>query len=264
MQSLRGSGRTAMDRENAHGATKNGHGDLYGGTGNMPLVDDMQGMRVSYQGSSASQPQMQHPGVTAAVGYPGLGVDVGVVPAAAYATEKTFNYVNDCTLTIGNTPSGFTMLMIHITGTPFFGVGAVYSTSAVELTDAEIHYNSKDDFLLDESIDPTSALPLHVDKDRRLHKVSLYKVEETGEYRIDFVKMSKTGIPELDAQDAWKDLDDMADPEARRRQIELVMQFTELLKHSRDEPDMVLVGRIPSGYPELQPCVGTVVFKRAQ
>ena len=250
-----------MNRANAHCVGEGEPCDLYGGSGSVPLVDNVQGIGITYQENNSNSHQQLH---TPPAGYTSPAVGMQDLPQAIYATEKAFNYVNDCTLTISNTPSGFTMMMIHITGTPFFGVGAVYSTSVVEITDAEIHYNSKDDFLLDESIDPNSVLPLHVDKDRRLHKVSMYKVGDMGEYRVDFVKMAKTGIPELDAQDPWKDLDDMDDTEASRRQIELVMQFTELLKHSRDEPDMVLVGRVPSGFPDVHLCVGTVVFKRAE
>lgn len=179
-------------------------------------------------------------------------------------TEKTFKYANDCSISVGCTPSGFATLLIYIKDTPFFGIGTIFSLSAVEIKDAEIFYNSKKDFLLEEDIDPNSSLPLDLDKDRRMHKVSLYKVPETGEYRMDFVKLAKTGIPEIDAQDPWKDFSDMQTCQVSDRQIELVKRFTDILRVSRNSPDIIITSKIPQNYPELEPCVGIVVFKRVQ
>lgn len=179
-----------------------------------------------------------------------------------YPTRKTFKYANDCSISIGCTPSGFATFLIYLKDTPFFGIGSVFSLSAVEIQEAEIFYNSKNDFLLDEDIDPNSSSPLDLDKDRRLHKVSVYKVPETGEYRMDLVKLAKTGIAEIDAQDPWKDFSDLQHHTDGDKQIELVKKFTDLLRVSRNEPDIVITSKIPEGYPELEPCVGICVFKR--
>lgn len=186
------------------------------------------------------------------------------VPNYHQPHQKTFNYVNDCSVNISVAQSGFTTVLIYIKDTPFFGIGTIFSQTSTELEDAEIHYNSKLDFLLDEDIDPNGTTPFDLDKERRNHKISIYKVEETGEYRIDFVKMAKTGVPEIDAMDPWKDFDYRDDHGSNKTQIGLVKDFTEVLKRSKDEPDMILVGKAPDKYPELKPCVGIVMFKRAQ
>ena len=196
------------------------------------------------------------------------GNDTNIVPAIPEIpeplTEKTFRYMNNCAISVGNTPSGFATLLLHIKETPFFGIGTMFNLAALEITDAEIFYNSKRDFLLDEDIDPNSNSPLDTDRDRRMHKLSLYKLPETGEYRIDLVKMAKTGIPEIDALDPWKDFSDMEDHGAGNRQLELVKQFTNVLKQSRNEPDIIITAKIPENYPELEPCIGIVMFKRVQ
>lgn len=181
-----------------------------------------------------------------------------------YPTEKIFKYANGCSISIGCTPSGFATLLIYINDTPFFGIGTMFSLAALEIKDAEIYYNSKADFLLDEDIDPNSNSPLDTDKDRRSHKVSVYKIPETNEYRMDLVRLAKTGIPEIDAQDPWKDFSDMDDHGAGNKQIELVKKFTDKLRVSRNEPDLIITGKIPEGYPELEPSVGIIVFKRIQ
>lgn len=192
---------------------------------------------------------------------PTMPTDQSQVPQ--YPTKKTFKYANDCSISIGCTPSGFATLLIYIDDTPFFGVGTMFSLSALEITNAEIYYNSKTDFLLDEDIDPYSTLPLDTDRERRLHKISVYKIPETTEYRMDLVKLAKTGIPEIDAQDPWKDFNDL-DDYGSGQQIELVKKFTDLLCVSRNEPDMIITGQIPEKYPELEPCVGIVAFKRVK
>ncbi|TID12978.1 hypothetical protein CANINC_005077 [Pichia inconspicua] len=181
-----------------------------------------------------------------------------------YPTEKTFKYANDCSISVGCTPSGFATLLIYIKDTPIFGIGTIFSLSAVEITDAEIFYNSKKDFLLEEDIDPNSSSPLDLDKDKRMHKVSLYRSPETGEYRLDLVKLAKTGIPEIDAQDQWKDFSDMQTYQARDKQIELVKRFTDVLRVSKNSPDIIITSKVPQNYPELEPCVGIVVFKRME
>ncbi|KAG0683668.1 hypothetical protein C6P42_000445 [Pichia californica] len=185
------------------------------------------------------------------------------LPVYNQPTQKTFNYVNDCSVNISVAQSGFTTVLIYIKNTPFFGIGTIFSQTSTEFENAEIHYNSKIDFLLDEDIDPNGTTPLDLDKERRNHKISIYKIDETNEYRIDFVKMAKTGIKEIDDLDPWKDFDDRDDG-GNKTQIELVKDFTDVLKRSKDEPDMVLVGKACEKYPELKPCVGVVMFKRAQ
>lgn len=180
----------------------------------------------------------------------------------SFPTEKTFKFANDCAISVGNTPSGFSTILIYIKDTPFFGIGTLFSLTALEIVNAEIYYNSKKDFLLDEDIDPNSNLPVDVDKDRRVHKISIYKTEE-NEYRIDLCKLSKTGIPEIDAQDPWKDFSDIKDSGAGK-QIDMIKRFTEKLKVSRNEPDMIILGKVPDKYPELEQTVGVVMFKRVQ
>lgn len=185
------------------------------------------------------------------------------LPVFNQPTQKSFNYVNDCSVNISVAQSGFTTVLIYIKNTPFFGIGTIFSQTSTEFENAEIHYNSKIDFLLDEDIDPNGTTPFDLDKERRNHKISIYKIDETNEYRIDFVKMAKTGIKEIDDLDPWKDFDDRYDG-GNKTQIELVKDFTDVLKRSKDEPDMVLVGKASDKYPELKPCVGIVMFKRAQ
>jgi hypothetical protein len=181
-----------------------------------------------------------------------------------YPTEKTFKYANDCSISVGCTPSGFSTIIVYIKDSPFFGMGTLFSLSALEIKNAEIYYNSKKDFLFDEDINPNSNSPLDLDKDRRMHKVSIYKVPQTNEYRMDLVKLAKTGIPEIDAQDPWKDFSDIGDHGPGNKQIELVKKFVDVLRVSRNEPDMIITGKITEEYPELQPCVGIIVFKKIQ
>lgn len=188
---------------------------------------------------------------------PGPAVDM------SFPTEKVFKYANQCSISVGCTPSGFATILVYINDTPFFGMGTIFSLSAVEMKDAEIFYNSKKDFLLDEDIDPNSSSPLDVDKDRRLHKLSLYKVPETNEYRMDLVKLAKTGVPELDAQDPWKDFTDLND-DGSSKQIQLIKKFVDVLRVSRNEPDIIMTAKIPDDYPELEPCVGIITFKRVK
>lgn len=210
--------------------------------------------------------QVIQPSVPIASQYPGQEqqYDQRYDQTPMFPTEKTFKFANDCAISIANTPSGFSTIMVYIKDTPFFGIGTIFSMTALEVTDATIYYNSKQDFLLDEDIDRNSTSPLNLDKERRMHKISIYKTSETNEYRIDFVKLAKTGIPEIDAKDPWKDYSDMIDNGSGNKQIELVKQFTDMLKKSRNEPDLVVVSPVPESCPELQPCVGIVMFKRVQ
>ena len=197
------------------------------------------------------------------------GMSYGAVPQLPssrppLSEEKRFKYVNDCAINVGNTPSGTATLLIYIKGTPFFGIGSMYNLTAVELTDASMYYNSKKDFLLDEDIDPNSQSPENIDKDRRMHKLHLYKLSDTGEYRIDLSRFAKTGIPEIDSLDPWKDSSDMDDQSAGSKQLEVVKNFANVLEASRNEPDIVITAKIPKGSPELEQCVGIVMFQRVQ
>lgn len=179
-----------------------------------------------------------------------------------FPVEKTFGFSNECALSVGNSPSGFATILITMKNTPFFGVGSIYSMSAIEIPSAEIYYNDKTDFLLDEEM-KTDGANL-TDNDRRLHKVSVYKVPELNKYRIDFIKLCKTRDPEIDKLDQWKDFSDMVGVDDEDRQLGLLKKYTSLLKDSKNEPDLILLGDIPEGYPELAPSVGIILFERME
>ncbi|GMM28109.1 hypothetical protein DAMA08_008250 [Martiniozyma asiatica (nom. inval.)] len=178
--------------------------------------------------------------------------------------HKTFTFSNSCSISIANTPSGYSTILLYIKDTPFFGIGCVRASTATEITSAELYFNDKKDLLLDEDIDPNSTLPLDTDVDSRLHKITFYKDLSTNQYRFDFVKIVKTGDPAVDALDPWKDFIDISENVVSRFQIEMVQQYAELNAQSRNEPDIIVMGDIPVNYPELDNGVGIMVFKRME
>lgn len=175
-----------------------------------------------------------------------------------FPEEKTFKYCDECSINISTTPSGFSTIVMYIRGTPFFGVGSVYSLTAVELPDCKLYYNDKAELLLDEDITEGE------DRDRRILKLSFYKDNEANQYRFDFVPLTKTGIPELDAQDPWKDFSDILQAQPGAMQMDMVKRFTDLLGISRNDPTLISMCDIPKNQLPLEDGVGIFMFRRVQ
>lgn len=175
-----------------------------------------------------------------------------------FPNEKSFKYCDPCSINISVTPSGFSTILMYIKDTPYFGVGSVYSTSALELPKCEIYYNGKTELLLDEDI------VNEADRDRRIFKLNFYKDLDINQYRFDFVPLIKTGIPDLDLQDPWKDFADILEGTPGNLHMELVNRFTNLLGQSRNEPTIIVIGEIPSGQLPLENGMGIFMFRRVE